>query len=103
MTVREIKAIVLKADPDAKHYNSPHDGTDYTVWMEYKRTGVSKDNRSGKGWLFQIDRWTKTEYDPVAELIEQVLDDAPDVAYNYMVNYEQDSGYIRHMFDCEGY
>lgn len=103
MTVREIQALVVSADPAAKHYESPHNGTDYTVWMEYQRIGISSDDLSGGGWKFQIDRWTKEEYDPVAEQIEQVLNATPGVAFTYMVNYEQDSGYIRHMFDCEGY
>lgn len=103
MKVRDIQALVVSADPEAKHYTNPHDGTNYTVWMEYQRIGISSDDESGGGWRFQVDRWTKTEYDPVAEAIEQTLKNDPGVAFTYMVNYEQDSGYIRHMFDCEGY
>lgn len=102
MTVRQIQALVAEADPLARHYENVHDGTNYTVWMEYQRTGMPGDDVHEPGWRFQIDRYTKTEYDEVAEEIERVLREHEGVAFTYMVEYEQDSGYIRHMFDCEG-
>ena len=40
--------------------------------------------------------------DEVAERIECVLLEAQGVAYRYVVDYERDSGYIHHIFDCEG-
>lgn len=102
MTVREIQALVASVDPAARHYTNPHDGTDYTVWMEYMRTGLSGDDAHEKGWKFEIDRFTKQEYDPVAEAIETALTADPRVAFTYNVDYEQDTGYIRHLFDCVG-
>lgn len=102
MTVQEIKTLVTAADPGAKHYESTKAGSNYTVWMEYERTGMPGDDIHEEGWKFQIDRYTKQEYDPVAEAIEQALKDQPGVAFTYMVEYERDTRYIHHIFDCEG-
>lgn len=102
MTVKQIAALVGSVDPYARHYYNPHDGTDYTKWQEYQRIGQAGDDHWGDGWKFQIDRYTKQEYDPTAEAIETALKNAEGVAYNYLVDYEQDSGYIHHIFDCEG-
>ena len=35
--------------------------------------------------------------------IEQMLIDHPGVSYTYQVFYDHTAGYIRHVFDCEGY
>lgn len=102
MNVRDIRDLVALADPGARHYVKAGGGVDFTTWMEYKRLGLPGDDEHGEGWKFQIDRYTKTEFDPVAEAIEEVLKEAEGVAFTYLVDYEQDSGYIRHLFDCEG-
>lgn len=104
MTLEQIKTLVISVDPAAAHYESAHRGTDaYTVWFEVQRTGMFADNhRPDKSWRFQIDRFTKTENDPVAEALEAALDAAPGVIYDYLVDYEPDTGYIHHIFDCQG-
>ena len=102
MTVRQIAALVGSADGHARHYYNPHNGEDYTRWQEYERIGQAGDDEWGGGWKFQVDRYTKQEYDPIAEAIEETLKNDPGVAYRYVVDYEQDSGYIHHIFDCEG-
>lgn len=102
MTVREIQALVASVDPAARHYRNTKDGSNYTVWMEYMRTGLTGDDVHDTGWQFEVDRYTKQEYDPVAEAMETALKEDPRVAFTYNVEYEQDTGYIRHMFDCVG-
>lgn len=101
MTVQQIRDVVLKADPNAKHYYYAKDGGSFTVWAEYRRLPFAADDLANKGWAFQVDRYTKVEYDPVAEAIERALDEA-EIAYSYQVEYDQETGYIRHLFDCEG-
>lgn len=102
MTVKDIEALVGSVDPQSRHYYNPHDGTNYTRWMEYKQIGEAADDTYGTGWKFQIDRYTKQEYDPIAADLEKALKEKVGVAYRYMVDFEQDSGYIHHIFDCEG-
>lgn len=102
MTVQEIRDVILTADPDARHYEAALDGSDFTVWMEYERIGLMADDGYAEpGWRFEVDRYTKTEYDPIAEALEDVLTNTPGVTSRHRVQYNQQTGYIRHVYDCE--
>lgn len=106
MTTQEIRDIINQADPDAKHYDATaalENHQDFTVWMEYQRTGLeADDNLVESGWRFEVDRYTRTEYDPVAEAIEETLRAADGIiVHDYSVMYDMSSKYIRHVFDCE--
>lgn len=103
MTLNDIKALVVSVDPMAAHYDSAHRKTDaYTVWREYQRTGLFADNgRQNKSWRFQIDRFTKTENDEIAAALEAALEQNPLISYDYQVDFEPDTGFIHHIFDCE--
>ena len=102
MELRDIKAVIIRADPKAQHYTtSSKDPECFTVWGEYERIGLmASDGWAEKGWRFEVDHYTKKEFSEVAERIEQVLLDAG-VAFSYQVAYQQATGYIRHIFDCE--
>ena len=102
MKLKTIAELIGTVDPAARHYDNPHDGTNYTAWREYERLGAARDDRHGYGWKFQIDRFTKQEFDEVAGDLEKMLARTPGIAYTYLVDYEQDTGYIHHIFDCEG-
>ena len=49
-----------------------------------------------------MDRFTKTEDESLAESIRRALEERDNIAVDYRVDYEQDTGYIHHIFDCEG-
>lgn len=100
MTLEDIKAIVLQGDPEAKHYASTKRG-DYTVWREFQRLPHTSDGVHDGGWKFQIDRFTKAEADSIADNIKAALDAHDNVAYSYLVDYEPDTEFIHHIFDCE--
>ena len=103
MTVDDIRALVITADPAASHYESTvTSGAAYTVWREMRQLGTVADDGHEEGWSFQIDRFTKTEGDTVAAAIRTALEGDPRVAYEYLVDYEPDTRYIHHIFDCEG-
>lgn len=102
MTLQDVRALVLAADAQAMHYMHRRGQGPYTTWRETQRIRRSADDVPELGWAFTIDRFTQTEFDPVAEDIERVLLEAQGVAYRYVVDYERDSGYIHHIFDCEG-
>lgn len=103
MTKAEIKALLATIDPDIRHYECALDGTDFTVWMEYERIVFYADDGSAEwGWRFEVDRYTKDEDDEIAEKLEQLLDAAENVTVRpRRVQYNQQTGYIRHIFDCE--
>lgn len=103
MTLDDIRELVVSADPAARHYESRWTEGAYTTWTEYRRLAFTADDRHDEGWAFQVDRFTMDEDDDVAKRIFQVLDADERVAVEHMVEYENDTGYIHHIFDCEGY
>ena len=102
MELRDIQTLVLSADPEAQHYESSTSGGPFTVWAETSRLNLAADDGPVRGWRFAIDRYTPVEFDPVAAAIEAALAAAPGVAYQYIVDYEPETGYIHHAFTCEG-
>lgn len=102
MTVEDIKKLVLSADESAKHYVADKKGDSFTIWAETNRLALAADDRHDMGWAFQIVHYTKGEERKTADAIEQALIDHPGVAYRYYVSYERSSGYVRHIFECEG-
>lgn len=103
MTLNEIQSLVVSVDPQAGHYESDHrEGEPYTVWREKRTLPFLGDGEHMGGLKFQIDRFTKTENDPIAASLYAVLETRDDVAFEYLTDYEPDTGYIHHIFDCEG-
>ena len=103
MTLSDIKAFVAAVDPNAGHYESAYQGSQaYTVWRERTTLAMMADDEHQGGFRFQIDRFTKDEGDAIAAAIETALDADPRIAYERLTDYEQDTRYIHHIFDCEG-
>lgn len=104
MTLAQIQALVVSVDPDAGHYESAHAGSDaYTVWREFRRVDLrANDVHADEAWAFQVDRFAKAEDDAIAAALFAALDADPLIAFEYLVDYEPDTGYIHHIFDCEG-
>jgi hypothetical protein len=48
-------------------------------------------------------RFTKSDSDPVAPALFAALDAEPSVTVRWLQDYEPSTGYIHHIFDCEGY
>lgn len=103
MSLEDIKNLIISVDEHAAHYESAYKGQDaYTVWYEIQRAGLIADNgMPNKSWRFQVDRFTKTEFDVIAARLEAALTACPLIAFDYLVDYEPDTGYIHHIFDCE--
>lgn len=100
MTLQEFRNILLTADPQAVHYKSMKKDN-YTRWQEYGDNALTADSvRKEKAWKIQVDRFTKVEYDLIVNQISSVLD-RDDISYDYHVDYESDTGYIHHIWDCE--
>ena len=102
MTVNEIRDFVISVDPDAQHYASDKKGEAYTVWREIRLLPTMADDVPDEAWAFQIDRFTKDEHDPIAAALMSALIADDRIACAPTVDYERDSGYIHHIFDCEG-
>lgn len=101
MTLRQFRDILLAADPGAKHYESSQQ-PNYTIWTEIGDSASYADDRRGDGdraWKIHVDRFTKVEYDPVVDAIRAALV-AADISFEYLVDYEPETKYIHHIFDC---
>lgn len=103
MTLREIQTFVAEIDPDARHYYSDHKDEDYTVWYETERIGLNGDNTEAEeAWKFQIDRFTRDDDDLIAAELYDALRESDRIACRYLVDFELDTGYTHHIFECEG-
>lgn len=102
MTVSDIKAFVLAVDPNAQHYESAEKSEAYTVWREIRPLPIMADDTHIEAWAFQIDRFTKSEDDAIAKAMRTALEHQENISYDLVIDYEQDTGYIHYVFDCEG-
>lgn len=103
MTTSEIKTMLVAVDSTVERYESSRTGSEaYTVWRELGPGAFFADGKHQDVTRFQIDRFTKTEDDTVAAAIFTALEARDDVAFEYLVDHETDTGYIHHIYDCEG-
>lgn len=103
MTLAEIRTLLAGVDPDIRHYFSTETKRDYSYWEESQRLPFLRDDRHGEAWRFYVHRFTRDEFDPVARRFFDTLDADPRTAVIHTVDHEADSGYIHHVFSCEGY
>lgn len=103
MTLAYIRDMVASVDPAAKRYYSPVEGDAFTVWAEYRELDLMADDVAAEAWAFEIDRYTKSADDPIAIALRERLRSEPGITYRYEISYDEERGYIRHIFDCEGY
>ncbi len=97
-----VKDILLSIDPDAEKYKSTHRTEPaYTVWHPIRPIGIHANGRIGPGWSFQVDRYTKQDHDEIAARIFKAFDSDDRIAVSYILDYEDDTGYFHHIFDCE--
>lgn len=105
MTAAEIKTLLVAVDPNVQRYDHDGAGTSdaYTVWYELRPVGLYGDGQEEGTIRFQVDRFTKEEDDAIAASLKETLEGQDDIAVEYLVDYERDTGYIHHIYVCEGY
>ena len=103
MTLTDIRDLLVQVDPDIRHYFSTETSRDYTYWEETRQLPITADDRHDEAWRFCVHRFTRDERDPVAVAIMQALDHDPRTTVSHLTTHEADSGYIHHIYDCEGY
>lgn len=101
MTLDDLKNLLLTVTPNTYHYAAFEKPDQYIVWAEYGANPLSADSRyPEKAFKLQVDYFTKMEFDPNVAKIEAVLD-TDEISYDCLVDYEDDTGYIHHIWDCE--
>lgn len=101
MTLLELRDLLLTVGPPVSHYHAHHQLDSYIVWSEYGGHNRTADNAIGEQAIrVQVDLFTRTEFDPDVEKINTLLD-IDEISFDYQVDYEKDTGYIHHIWDCE--
>ena len=103
MTRAEIADLIVTVDPDARHRFSMSEDEAYTYWEETRRLPICSDDRHEEAWAFVVHRFTKSDYDPVPGALFDALDGDDRVTVKWLQDFEPDTRYIHHIFDCEGY
>lgn len=103
MTLGDIRTLLVSADPNIHHYFSTETDRDYTYWEETRRLPLTADDRHLEAWRFWVHRFTRSEFDPVARRIFDLLDSDPRTSVIHTTDFDLESGYIHHIFECEGY
>lgn len=99
MTLEQFMALLLTADPKAKHYGTKQTGN-YTVWQEYNQVPHTADDRISSSAVYvQVDRYTKIEFDPMVQTITDALDGGGVSVIDIRTLYEIETGYIHHIWD----
>lgn len=106
MTLPEIRALLVTADPDIKHYFSMSTAESYSYWEETRRIGIVGDDGylgADQAWRFYVHRFTKLEDDPIVSAIFNTLNEDPRTAVIHTIDPNQEDEYVHHIFECEGY
>lgn len=103
MTTSDIQAMLVTADSSIRHHFSMGTGSDYSYWEETERLPLTGDDGHMTGWRFYVHRFTKSESDTVADTLFNLLDGDPRTTVQHSKAYEPETGYIHHIFRCEGY
>ena len=103
MTLTDIRDLLVSVDPDIKHYFTDSTAPAFSYWEETARLGMITNDRHEDSWRFYVHRYTKAENDAVAAQLFDTLDQDPRITVRYTVDYDPDSGYTHHIYECEGY
>lgn len=103
MTLGEIRDLLVSADPAVRHYFSMEPERDYTYWEETEQLPCTADDHHREAWRFYVHRYTRDEFDAIARQLWQTLDTDPRVATRHRMDFEHDTGYIHHIYECEGF
>lgn len=103
MTLSDIRTLLVSVDPGIRHYFSTETDRDYSFWEEGRRLPLMAEDRHDEAWRFYVHRFTRDEFDPVARLFFETLDADPRTTVIHTVDFEADTGYIHHIYECEGY
>jgi hypothetical protein len=104
MKLADLRDLLLTIGVPVSHYNASEQPDSYIVWAE-EGPGNSEyadnqmNNQSLQG---TIDYFTKIEFDPNFDLIQEKLDFAEELAWELnSIQHEEDTGYIHYEWVSE--
>lgn len=101
--IKIIRDTLLKVTDNVGHYEAVEKTYQYIVWAEdTEGSSVEGDNRkTNQSIQGTIDYFTRTEFDPVADDIQEALIDAGISFYLISVQYEEETKYIHYQWVWE--
>ena len=104
MTIEDFAKIIQSIDPDAARYQKirKHSDRAYTVWNDYATDQLMADGRAAECTKkIQIDYYTLVEDDPIAQKFYRELSKNDEITVSHLTEFDPETRYIRHIFDCE--
>lgn len=98
MSLIELRDLLLTIGVPVGHYEVHKQNDKYIVWAEDSEgaSGHGDNKKTTQVLQGTIDYFTRIEYDPIVELIQEKLDSA-DIAWRLnSIQYEDDTGYTHH-------
>lgn len=98
MQLTDLRDALLQVTQDVFHYEASHKPDKYIVWAEDGEAGSLNADDQKEGQILQgtIDYFTKTEYDPNFDLIQQKLNSI-DISWRLnSIQHEEKTGYIHY-------
>ncbi len=98
MTLIDLRDLLLEVIPDVYHYHADKQTDKYIVWAEdtESNSNSADDQKTDQVLQGTIDYFTKTEFDPNFNLIQEKLNLADIVWKLNSIQYEKDTGYIHY-------
>lgn len=103
MTIEAFAELLYSIDPNTtRHEIIGQKGDAYTVFSDYSTSILYANGRlAGLLHKIQVDYFTRTEDDPVAFQFLRAFAENDEITCDYQKDFEKDSRYFHHIFDCE--
>jgi hypothetical protein len=98
MILSDLRDLLLSITPDVYHYHAHKKPNKYIVWAEDREAGSSNADNQKDEQVLQgtIDYFTKMEFDPNFDLIQNKLNSCEISWRLNSIQYEDDTGYIHY-------
>jgi len=98
MQLAEFRNLLVTADPKVTKWKGAGTGN-YTTWRPFEVQALMADGERSEGLMrIQVDRFTKLDFDPVVTSIAEALSEDDDITFEYLIDFELDTGYISSHF-----
>jgi len=101
--MQEFINLIWTVDPQAVKYDSMGEkGGSYTVFSPYRVKPLYASGGVSESTAFvQVDYFTQKDNDPKAAAFFDAFISDDNVTVSYHIDFENDTRYIHHIFDCE--
>ena len=104
ISIRRLEAIrdaLVPLTDNVYHYWRPKMKAPYIIWQESSTSGFQADNRKGEqAFSGTIDLFSKTEFDPLYDQIEEALSNVDGVTFSLSdATYEDETNLIHHSWE----